>query len=196
MKILKWLDEHFEESILVFLLAMISIVMLAQIIARYIFNDSMSWPEEFSRYCYIWTVFLSVSFTLKKGNMLRVGVVMDMFPTWLQNTVKILCHLIMLYLFFLLFRQACTTVLHIKNMTKEISSAMRIPMWMMYMSVVTGFGLSILRMVQLLYQDVRYFNVKAESTIEATIKEAEAETEMAKRDDAAYREQPQQRSEA
>lgn len=48
MSAIKWLDEHFEEAIMVFLLALISCVMMAQIIARNIFN-SMTWPEEFSR---------------------------------------------------------------------------------------------------------------------------------------------------
>ena len=56
MSVLKWIDEHFEESILVILLAMISIIMMAQIVARTI-SSSITWAEEFARYCYIWTVF-------------------------------------------------------------------------------------------------------------------------------------------
>ena len=196
MKIIKWFDEHFEEVILVFLLVLISCVMLAQVFARYVFNNSMSWPEEFCRYCYIWTVFLSLAYTIRKGNMLRVGVVMDLFPAKIQSTVNIVIHLIMLALCVALFRQSTIAVNTIKNITREISSAMRIPMWMMYMSTVVGYALAVIRIVQLLVSDVRNFNKKMESTIEATIKEAQAEAELAQHDDEAFREGTVQRGEA
>ncbi|GHS88432.1 hypothetical protein AGMMS49957_09910 [Synergistales bacterium] len=188
MKLLKWLDRYFEEMVLVSLLVTISFVMLAQIIARYIFNDSMSWPEEFSRYCYIYTVFFSISYTVKKGNMLRVGVVMDLFPTFIQNTVRILCDLAMLSLFAYFFYRSFLVVGRIKNVTHELSSAMRIPMWCVYMSVLIGFGLAALRTVQAIIDHIRHFNDRNESTTQATIKEAQAEAELASQDDLAYRE--------
>jgi TRAP-type C4-dicarboxylate transport system permease small subunit len=187
VKLLKWLNAYFEETILVILLAAINFVMLAQIIARYILNDSMSWPEEFSRYCYVWTVFLSISYTIAKGNMLRVNVVMDLFPAKVQSTIRVLCDFVMLALFWVFLSHAVSVVGHIKNVTHEISSAMRIPMWLIYMSVVVGFALSLLRMAQVLARDIRHFNEKAETTIEATRKEAQAETELASQDDKTYR---------
>ena len=187
MKVLRWLNEHIEEVVLVLLLALISFVMLAQVIARYVLNNSMSWPEEFCRYCYIWTVFLSLGYTIRKGNMLRVGVVMDLFPAMIQRSVKILVDIVMIGLFFVLFRQSLRAVLHIKNITREISSAMQIPMWFMYMATSVGFGLAIVRTIQMTIDDIRHFRDKMESTIESTIKEARAETEMALQDDAAFR---------
>lgn len=54
MKTLKFLDKHLEEFIMVLLLSSIVVIMLFQIIRRYIFNDSLSWSEEFCRYCFIW----------------------------------------------------------------------------------------------------------------------------------------------
>jgi TRAP-type C4-dicarboxylate transport system permease small subunit len=187
VKVIRWLDRYFEETVLVVLLIVISFVMMAQIIARYVFSDSMSWPEEFCRYCYVWTVFLSLSYTIKKGNMLRVGVVMDFFPAKLQSTVKILCDLIILALMWVLLRHSITVVGRIKNVTHEISSAMRIPMWSIYLSTILGFGLSLLRTAQALVDDFRHFNEKAATTIQTTIKEAQAETELAVQDDRAYR---------
>ena len=51
MKVLKWLDEHFEESILVFLLGMISIVELMQVVCRNIdVIASLTWAEEMCRF--------------------------------------------------------------------------------------------------------------------------------------------------
>ena len=44
-KFLKWLDEDLEESILMLLLIAISVVMMAQVVMRYCFRQSMSWPR-------------------------------------------------------------------------------------------------------------------------------------------------------
>ena len=79
MKVIKWLDEHFEETFLVFFLVLISCITMLQIIARTFFA-ALSWPEEFCRYCWIWSVFISLPYTMRKGNMLRVNVLVDLLP--------------------------------------------------------------------------------------------------------------------
>lgn len=176
MKVLKWIDEHLEESILIILLAIIASVMMAQILAR-TFARSMPWPEEFARYCYIWTVFLSLGYTIKKGNMLRVTVVMDLLPNKVRRSIEILTNIILLVLFLILFRYSITYTAILKT-TGQISPAMRIPMWMMYTSTVVGFGLGSIRMLQEIINNFRNFNKKIESTIETTLKEAKEEVEI------------------
>ena len=48
MKVLKWLDEHLEESLLVVLLVLIACVELVQVVFRNLsFVDALTWPEEF-----------------------------------------------------------------------------------------------------------------------------------------------------
>ena len=173
MSAIKWLDEHFEEAIMVVLLALISCVMMAQIIARNFFN-SMTWPEEFSRYCYIWTVFLSLGYTIKKGNMLKVGLVMDLLPQKIRRSIEILANIIILAICVVFFRYAITYTGIIHN-TGQISPAMHIPMWIMYLSTVLGFGMASIRTAQEVVSNIKNFNVKAETTLEATIKEAKEE---------------------
>ena len=173
MSAIKWLDEHFEEAIMVVLLALISCVMMAQIIARNFFN-SMTWPEEFSRYCYIWTVFLSLGYTIKKGNMLKVGLVMDLLPQKLRRAIEIVANLIILSICVVFFRYSITYAGIIKTIG-QISPAMHIPMWIMYLSTVLGFGMALIRTAQEVVSNIKNFNVKAETTLEATIKEAKEE---------------------
>ncbi len=175
MSAIKWLDEHLEEAIMVIMLALISCVMMAQIIARNVFN-SMTWPEEFSRYCYIWTVFLSLGYTMKKGNMLKVGLVMDLLPTKIRRSIEIVVNLIILAICVVFFRHAITYTGKIYNMG-QISPAMHLPMWIMYLATVLGFGLASIRTVQQIVHNIKNFNVKAETTLEATLKEAIEEVE-------------------
>ena len=93
MKVIKWLDEHFEETFLVFFLVLISCITMLQIIARTFFA-ALSWPEEFCRYCWIWSVFISQPYTMRKGNMLRVNVLVDLLPTKARNAINIVIDLI------------------------------------------------------------------------------------------------------
>lgn len=173
MSVLKWLDEHFEESILVILLAIISIVMMAQIVARTAFS-SMAWPEEFARYCYIWTVFISLGYTIRKGNMLRVGIIMDLLPHKLRKSIEIVTNLIMLVLFVILSYHSIIFTNKVR-LTGQLSPAMRIPMWIMYLSTIIGFGLASLRMAQEIIKNFKEFNIEAETTLESTLKEAKQE---------------------
>lgn len=48
---MKWLDLHFEESILIFFLVAISCVELVQVVARNVsFMPSLTWAEELCRF--------------------------------------------------------------------------------------------------------------------------------------------------
>jgi len=81
MKVLKWLDDHFEESLLVIFLVVICVVELAQVVIRKLpFVPALTWAEEFCRFMWIWSVFVSLPYTISKGNMLRVTVIPDLFP--------------------------------------------------------------------------------------------------------------------
>ena len=52
MKVLKWLDKHLEEVILITLLCLIVLVMLYQIIRRYVFNSSLTLKSSWHRSSY------------------------------------------------------------------------------------------------------------------------------------------------
>lgn len=69
---LKKLEKNFEEIILMTLLVLMSIVLGLQIVARYVFNNSLSWSEELVRYLFIWSTFLGIPYSIKKGISIRV----------------------------------------------------------------------------------------------------------------------------
>ncbi len=52
-KIIHWLDEYLEESLLVILLAAMTVIMGVQVFCRYALSMSLSWSEELTRYLFI-----------------------------------------------------------------------------------------------------------------------------------------------
>ena len=177
----KWLDEHLEETVLVIFLVLISCVMLLQVFMRKILNSSLSWPEEFCRYCYVWTGFFSLGFTVRQGNMLRVGIVMDLLPKVLRKLVAILVNIVCLVIFSVFFVNSITVVKILKGIG-QTSTAMRLPMYIVYFCTFIGFGFAILRTVQAIYRQIRRFNEVEQTTLEAVKEEAESEAAFAKKD--------------
>ena len=181
LKVLKWLDEHFEETLLVVLLVLISCIELIQVIYRNLpFVDALTWPEEFCRFAWIWSVFLSLPFTIRKGSMLRVSVLVDMLPQAARKVVNILIDLINAAVMAVLFKYSIEVVGKIRE-SAEASPAMTWPMWIVYSIMLVGFALGAVRGIQMAVIHVMHFNEKELSTLEQTMAEAAEEADAGKR---------------
>lgn len=181
MKIIKWLDEHFEEALLVILLVLISVIELIQVIFRNLeFVSALTWAEEFCRFCWIWSVFISLPYTIRKSNMLRVSVVLDMFPPVVRGCINVAIDVITAGAMLLLGVYSVTVVSNIMG-SGETSPAMVWPMWIVYSVMVPSFILGTLRGLQQAYLHIKNFNSNNLSTIEKTLAEAEEEANFARR---------------
>ena len=181
MKALKWLDDHFEETLLVILLVLISCIELIQVIFRKLpFVDALTWPEEFCRFCWIWSVFLSLPFTIRKGTMLRVNVLVDMLPQAARKVINILIDLINAAVLGFLFRYAVEVVTKIRQ-SAETSPAMTWPMWIIYSIMLVGLGLGAARSIQMAVIHIARFGERELTTREQTMAEAAEEAEAGKR---------------
>lgn len=181
MKAIKWLDDHFEETLLVVLLVIIACVELAQVVIRNIpWIPALTWAEEFCRFCWIGSVFISLPYTIRKGNMLRVNVVMDMLPHVARKIVNIAVDLITAGSMGLLSFYSVQVVSNIMA-SGETSPAMLWPMWIMYAIMLAGYAVGTLRGLQMAVIHVMHFGEKELSTIEQTMADAADEAAAGKR---------------
>lgn len=170
-----------EEALLVALLVLIACVELIQVIFRNLpFVDALTWPEEFCRFAWIWSVFLTLPFTIRKGSMLRVNVLIDMLPQAVRKSANILIDLINAAVMATLFVHAISVVNGIK-ISGESSPAMTWPMWIIYSIMLVGFGLGAVRGVQMAVIHVMHFKEKELTTLEQTMADAAEEAEAGKR---------------
>lgn len=154
MKILKWLDRHFEETLLVAFLVGIAALMLAQIFMRRVLGQSLSWSEEVTRVFFIWSVFLSISLTLIRKSAMKLDVVFSLLPKPLRNPVTLLSIIVMLVFFVYMSGAAYRLVMT----TKQSSATLGISMRWIYLSALLGFVLTIIRLVQLAIGKIRTFS--------------------------------------
>lgn len=142
-KVLSWLDNNLEEFLLVILLGAMSVVMMVQIILRTTGN-SLSWAEEFCRYCFVYSGMLSAGYCLRRKVGIRVDLITNALPApiriFLEYFSRVLTIALYGYLFYNSFGLIATTT--------SVSSAMQLPIKYVYAAFPLGFGLGVIRGIQ------------------------------------------------
>ena len=63
---MRWL-EHFEEGLIAFLMAAMTLVTFMQVVARYVFNYSFVWALELTGVMFAWLIFTGMSYGVRVG---------------------------------------------------------------------------------------------------------------------------------
>ena len=129
---------------------------------------------------WIMSVFVSLPYTIRKGNMLRVSVVLDLMPHVLRKVIN-LCVDVVVTLSMALLTYHSVEVLQWTVRSGETSAAMQWPMAILYGFAFAGFILATLRGVQMFVVHLMHFNERELSTIEQTMAEAAEEAAAGKK---------------
>lgn len=154
MKAIKWMDRHIEEVLLVILTSAMVASIFFQIIMR-LFGSSLGWSEEFARYCFIWLIYIGISYGVKKQRHLKVDVVL----LFLKERGKLLLNIIVSFIFllfalvFMFYGGKIAIQLLIWG---QASPAMGIPMGLVYLATPVGLGLTTIRLIQRLIDQFKY----------------------------------------
>ncbi len=151
-KALLWLDKNIEVVICSVLLCMVACLMMLQVFCRYVLNNALSWPEELASYIHIWYAMLGISYASKYGLHLRVDTVVNLLPKKIRAALNLVAD-ISLLVFFLLMIKAGVGVVSKMAAANQVSAAMRIPMWIVYLSLLVGCVLATVRLIQKWYGD-------------------------------------------
>lgn len=155
MGILKWLDENIEEFLLVAFLVIMTSVMGVQITMRYIFNNSLVWSEELTRYLFVWSTFISISYCIKNQSSIQIENLFNVVPKSVQKVMALVAKITILLFFLYVFKFALEVVQSTyKN--GQRSPAMGLPMYVVQASTVVGFLLCIVRQVQDLFKTLKH----------------------------------------
>lgn len=155
---LKKLEENLEEWILGIFLIGMAVILLIQVIMRAFLGHSLTWAEEIARYMYVWSVFLSVSCTIRKKNILRVDLVESLLSKKIQIVLNIAQHIIEIVLYGYLFYGSIAVVQAV-HASGQRSPALEIPMYIVYGIIPVGFCLAAVRSVQAIWLGIKARNI-------------------------------------
>lgn len=147
MKLLKWLNKYFEESFLIAGLIMMVVTMGTQIVARYIFNSSLSWSEELMRYIFIWSAFISIGFCIKSYSSLKVEILVMMMPRRFYRWLSICIHVAIFIVLLILFKGSLDVVSS-AIASGQKTPALQVPILYVQVATPVGFILGEIRLIQ------------------------------------------------
>lgn len=85
-------------------MAVIVVVMIVQVVMRYVFNASLIWAEELCRYILVWMTFLLVGVAFHRGELVAVELVTGALPPKARLALKILVTIpVIVFLAFIVF---------------------------------------------------------------------------------------------
>ena len=140
MKIIKWLDDNFEEFILVILLLAMTLIMGIQV---------------FTRYLFIWSGFISVSYCTKKCISIKIEQFTSIFPKRGKAMIKLVNHTIEIIFFLFLIPYA---YLYLKSavVSGQTSPACGIPMYYIQAAPLFSFILVSIRIIQRWIEELKF----------------------------------------
>lgn len=145
-KVLLWLDKNLEEIFLGTTMVIMFVILFGQTVMRYVFNAALNWPEELSRFVFIWYVFVGMAYCERYHTHLIVDFLTAFFPklnalyAWVGDISVLAFSGIMAYY----------GVDKLKSLmiSGQLSPAMEFPMWIAYLALEVGFVLCVFRAVQ------------------------------------------------
>jgi len=151
---LKLIDEHFEEAIVVLLMAMMSALIGVQIFMRYVMGASLSWSEELARYFFIWATYIGIAYAVRKDAHIRVTMATDRLSLRVRAYIRVLTHVIFAAFALFVMYQGWFMVEKTFRFGQK-SASLGVPMGIVYLAPFTGFLLVVLRLVQAVVLDLR-----------------------------------------
>lgn len=174
---------NIEEIVMVYALMLMVAVIFLQVVMRYVFNNSLSWSEELVRYLFIWQVWISSSIGVKNNDQIRIDILPNKLKSYkAKEVLELLCNflIIFLYVMVLIYSYRHTMNTFNKGM---ISTAMQIPMYLVYMSLPFSSAIILIRLVCRVIYDITHFGhtkEKVEAAQAAALAEKQAAVEFAK----------------
>ena len=152
MKLLHWLDKYFEVSLISLGIAVLVVVMTAQITLSVFFSSFLSWSEELCRHVFVCITFLGISLSIKENIAIKLDVVMEFISERAKMILSLVSYGVMLVYFKILIRPS--TILA-ERMGHTAATTLPYSLDLIYWTIVFSIVLSMIRLAQLGYVTIR-----------------------------------------
>lgn len=149
MKILKWLDKHFEHVILAVLLMILTVLSFGNVVMRYALKSGMSWSDEVCKYALVLSGFFSIPCWIRYNTGIKVDALTELLPETVKKVLLYATDLIMIVLLGTMAKGSAELVKTCMSVNQK-SPALQIPMAYLYGMITAAFILSIFRYIQMM----------------------------------------------
>ena len=146
-KTLHWLDAHFEDALCGALLVGIMIMLMAQVVVRFLFGHGLTASEELCRFSFLYMVYFAASLAASKNLHIRVTAQLKLLPKAGQTFLLLVTDLVWL-VFCGIVVQVGTDFIISMSKRPMVSGALMFDMRYVYMAVPLAFALQAVRLIE------------------------------------------------
>lgn len=154
---LKTIDKclcKFENFVLIFGLISCSLLLFANVVLRYIFESGIVWAEEYTKFAIMWVTFAGCGAGIRYSAHMSITALAEAVNEKIKRILSVIVHIVgLIFSAFLLVYGAKVT--YSVYATSQLSPAMEIPMYLVYISVPIGGALLIIRLIQSLVRIIK-----------------------------------------
>lgn len=136
------------------MLAVMSVVIVIQVIFRYFISYSLEWPEELGRYLFIASVYIGSSYVEQKERHLSITILRTSGGRWGRDYLPILVQIIVIAFSALMTIWGISMVQFVHE-SQQVAPAIQIPMYLVYTCIPLGMGGMTIRAAINLYRHCR-----------------------------------------
>lgn len=140
--ILSNLEEFFSSALFIIMCVSVALGVLARF-----FDLSLVWTDELARYSFIWSVLLGTVVVFKQKKHIAVDIMESILPIKITHVIRILIHVGLLFLFFILLRYGWM----LTQQTWSVpTTSLEIPTGLVYLAVpVSSFLLCLYTLIEI-----------------------------------------------
>ncbi len=145
--IMRWIDRNLEAALGGLLLAGVVGLITVQVVMRYVFQNSLSWSEELTLWCFIWFIWFGISYAFKERKHVRVTFFQDLLPEKIRKYLDIIID-VTIVIFLLMMTYESYKLMTLPYVMSQTSVVLNLPIPLLYASAPIGSLLSVFRIVQ------------------------------------------------
>lgn len=142
---LKTFLNEFEQYLATIFFLVLTILLMVQVISRYVFSFSLTWLEELATVMFVWMVYFGISGAVRTRKHLKIDAILDIVPFKAKKVMLILDNII--FMFFNLF--VSYTILDIiERLVGSKTSILKMPKDVIYAIIPVMLTFTCIRLVQ------------------------------------------------
>jgi len=156
MTIWQRIDRDGERLAMLWLYGFITLVIVIEVIRRFVFDYSSLWGEEAARYAFLYLVWIGAAVGVRNRAHIRFSMLTDVLPPRGAASLSAVSHIAIVVLaVFALYLSIDPVVTSLRY--GSVSEGLRLPRAWFLVAVPFGFTLVVLRSIGVLIEDIGFF---------------------------------------
>lgn len=108
------------------------------VVARYVFDSSLTWASELTTYIFLWSTFFGAAYCFKQDAHIGINILLEKVPAKVAKALMLFAHSITLVFLFAVAYYGYEYVLFVHEL-EEMSVDLQMPMWIIYLVIPISF---------------------------------------------------------